>query len=200
VHPITAVQTEYSLWTRDPEENGVLATCRELGIGFVPYAPLGRGFLSGRFTSPDELDENDFRRHGAGIWSRPPAFGDGAGGLVSTVDDLLAFARMFLRGGSPVLSAEAVRAMTSDQLTPAHRARGGLGRDFFDHMSWSFCQAVHDGGAFGWNGGFGSSWLVDPNHDLTVIVLTQRAWETSQLPAVHREIQAAAYAALARRD
>ena len=64
VHPISAVQTEYSLWTRDPETNGVLATCRELGIGFVPYSPLGRGFLSGRFKSPDELDENDFRRHG----------------------------------------------------------------------------------------------------------------------------------------
>ena len=64
VHPITAVQTEYSLWTRDPSENGVLATCRELGIGFVAYAPLGRGFLSGRFKSPDELDANDFRRHG----------------------------------------------------------------------------------------------------------------------------------------
>jgi aryl-alcohol dehydrogenase-like predicted oxidoreductase len=64
VHPITAVQTEYSLWTRDPEHNGVLDTCRELGIGFVPYSPLGRGFLSGRFTSPDELDDNDFRKHG----------------------------------------------------------------------------------------------------------------------------------------
>jgi aryl-alcohol dehydrogenase-like predicted oxidoreductase len=63
VHPITAVQTEYSLWTRDPEE-GVLATCRELGIGFVPYSPLGRGFLSGRFNSPEELDEGDFRRRG----------------------------------------------------------------------------------------------------------------------------------------
>ena len=63
VHPIAAVQTEYSLWTRDPE-TGVLATCRELGIGFVPYAPLGRGFLSGRFKSPDELDEKDFRRSG----------------------------------------------------------------------------------------------------------------------------------------
>jgi len=62
VHPITAVQTEYSLWTRDVED-GVLPTCRELGIGFVPYSPLGRGFLSGRFKSPDELDENDFRRH-----------------------------------------------------------------------------------------------------------------------------------------
>jgi aryl-alcohol dehydrogenase-like predicted oxidoreductase len=64
VHPITAVQTEYSLWTRDPEDNGVLDTCRELGIGFVPYSPLGRGFLSGRFTSPDELAEGDFRRTG----------------------------------------------------------------------------------------------------------------------------------------
>jgi aryl-alcohol dehydrogenase-like predicted oxidoreductase len=63
VHPITAVQTEYSLWTRDPEIE-VLPTCRELGIGFVPYSPLGRGFLSGRFTSPDELDEGDFRRTG----------------------------------------------------------------------------------------------------------------------------------------
>jgi aryl-alcohol dehydrogenase-like predicted oxidoreductase len=63
VHPITAVQTEYSLWSRDPE-GGVLPTCRELGIGFVPYSPLGRGFLSGRFKSPEELDENDFRRHG----------------------------------------------------------------------------------------------------------------------------------------
>jgi aryl-alcohol dehydrogenase-like predicted oxidoreductase len=63
VHPITAVQTEYSLWTRDPEAE-VIPTCRELGIGFVPYSPLGRGFLSGRFKSPEELDKNDFRRHG----------------------------------------------------------------------------------------------------------------------------------------
>jgi aryl-alcohol dehydrogenase-like predicted oxidoreductase len=63
VHPITAVQSEYSLWTRDPEAE-VLPTCRELGIGFVPYSPLGRGFLAGRFASPEELDEGDFRRSG----------------------------------------------------------------------------------------------------------------------------------------
>jgi aryl-alcohol dehydrogenase-like predicted oxidoreductase len=63
VHPITAVQTEYSLWTRDPEAE-ILPTCRELGIGFVPYSPLGRGFLSGRFKSPEDLDESDFRRRG----------------------------------------------------------------------------------------------------------------------------------------
>jgi aryl-alcohol dehydrogenase-like predicted oxidoreductase len=63
VHPITSVQTEYSLWTRDPEAE-VLPTCRELGIGFVAYSPLGRGFLAGRFTSPDDLEEGDFRRTG----------------------------------------------------------------------------------------------------------------------------------------
>ncbi|TML31651.1 MAG: aldo/keto reductase, partial [Actinobacteria bacterium] len=61
VHPITAVQSEYSLWTRDPEAE-VLPTLRELGIGLVAYSPLGRGFLSGRFRSPDDLSEDDFRR------------------------------------------------------------------------------------------------------------------------------------------
>lgn len=62
VHPISALQTEYSLWTRDVEEDGVLATVRELGIGFVAYSPLGRGFLTGRFRRPDDLPEGDFRR------------------------------------------------------------------------------------------------------------------------------------------
>jgi aryl-alcohol dehydrogenase-like predicted oxidoreductase len=62
VHPISALQTEYSLWTRDPEE-AILPAIRELGIGYVAYSPLGRGFLSGRFQSPDDFDEGDFRRH-----------------------------------------------------------------------------------------------------------------------------------------
>jgi aryl-alcohol dehydrogenase-like predicted oxidoreductase len=62
VHPITALQTEYSLWTRDPED-GILDTTRELGIGFVAYSPLGRGFLTGRFQSPDDFEEDDFRKH-----------------------------------------------------------------------------------------------------------------------------------------
>ena len=61
VQPITALQTEYSLWTRDPEDQ-ILSTVRELEIGFVAYSPLGRGFLSGRFRSPDDLPEDDFRR------------------------------------------------------------------------------------------------------------------------------------------
>jgi aryl-alcohol dehydrogenase-like predicted oxidoreductase len=62
-HPITALQTEYSLWTRDVEENGVLDTVRELGIGFVAYSPLGRGFLTGQFKSFDDLPSGDFRRY-----------------------------------------------------------------------------------------------------------------------------------------
>jgi aryl-alcohol dehydrogenase-like predicted oxidoreductase len=62
VHPITALQTEYSLWTRDPEEK-ILATCRELGVGFVAYSPLGRGFLTGRFGSFDDFAEDDYRRN-----------------------------------------------------------------------------------------------------------------------------------------
>jgi len=63
VHPITALQTEYSLWTRDPEDNRVLATCRELGIGFVAYSPLGRGFLTGQFRTFDDLAPDDYRRN-----------------------------------------------------------------------------------------------------------------------------------------
>lgn len=61
VHPITALQSEYSLWTRDPE-NSVLAVCQRLGVGFVPYSPLGRGFLTGAIKSPEDFDADDFRR------------------------------------------------------------------------------------------------------------------------------------------
>lgn len=62
VHPISAVQSEYSLWTRDPEQNEVLATCRRLGIAFVPYSPLGRGFLTGAFKRPEDFAADDYRR------------------------------------------------------------------------------------------------------------------------------------------
>ncbi|MBD2485549.1 aldo/keto reductase [Planktothrix sp. FACHB-1365] len=62
VHPITALQTEYSLWSRDPEDE-ILPTLRELNIGYVAYSPLGRGFLTGQFQSPEDLPEDDYRRH-----------------------------------------------------------------------------------------------------------------------------------------
>ena len=63
VHPIAALQTEYSLWTREVETDGVLATCRELGIGFVAYSPLGRGMLAGEITKPEDLAPDDYRRN-----------------------------------------------------------------------------------------------------------------------------------------
>ena len=141
----------------------------------------------GRLTVWDEPD---------GAWSRPPAFGDGAAGLVCTADDLLAFSRMLLRGGDGVLSAAAVTAMTTDQLTARQKANGGLTPGFFDTMSWSFGMAVHADGAFGWDGGFGSSWLVDPGRDLVMIVLTHRALDGPGTPRTHLEIREAAYAAL----
>lgn len=62
IHPITALQTEYSLWSRDPEDE-ILPLCRELGIGFVSYSPLGRGFLTGQFRSPEDFSSDDYRRH-----------------------------------------------------------------------------------------------------------------------------------------
>ena len=153
------------------------------------WTPLTERLATAYLPTPAGLkvwDEPD------GRWSRRPDFPDGAGGLVSTADDLLAFSRMLIGGGSPVLSAAAVRAMTSDQLTLAQKARGGLGRGFFDRLSWGFCQAVYPNGAFGWNGGFGASWLVDPDEDLTVIVLTQRLFESPEPPPVHVDIRAAA--------
>lgn len=134
-----------------------------------------------------------------GMWSRRPAFADGAAGLVSTVDDLLAFARMFLAGGDPVLSSRAVESMTTGQLT-LDQLSGSAGA-FLHGRTWGFCQSVitegPQAGAFGWDGGLGTSWLVDPARDLTVIVLTQRMWETSQPPAVHSDLQEAALAACA---
>ena len=178
-------------------------------LGTRLFDPLGMrdtGFWTdqtGRLATayrptPDGLISSD---PPAGRWSRPPAFPDGAAGLVSTVDDLAAFARMLLAGGrgpsgERVLSVELVRAMTSDQLTPAQKARGGLGQGFFEGRSWGFCQAVDKSGAYGWDGGFGTSWLVDPVRELVVIVLTQRMFESPATPQLHRDIQGAAYGAI----
>jgi CubicO group peptidase (beta-lactamase class C family) len=136
-----------------------------------------------------------------GMWSGPQAFCDGAAGLISTADDLLAFSRMLLRGGAGLLPPDLVAAMTSDQLTPAQKAHGGLGPDFFTGVSWGFCTSVVTAGpragAYGWAGGFGTTWLADPARDLTVIVLTQRMFDSPEPPPVHDALQAAAYEAAA---
>ena len=137
-----------------------------------------------------------------GRWSRPPAFGDGAADLVSTADDLLAFSRMLLRGGGSargdtVLRADLTPEMTTGQLTAGQKAASGFGPEFFADKSWGFGLAVQDDGSYGWAGGFGSTWLMDPNHDLTVIVLTQRMFAGPVADPLHTDFQAAAYQALA---
>jgi CubicO group peptidase (beta-lactamase class C family) len=126
-------------------------------------------------------------------------FPDGAAGRVSTVDDELTFGQMLLhRGtgpdGTAVLSEGSAAAMCSDQLTGAQRARGGLGPGFFDKMSWGFCQAVQDDGSFGWAGGFGTTWMVDPARDMVIVVLTQLMFASSAGHPVHAAIQGAARA------
>ncbi len=169
------------------------------------FTPLGMGDTSFSVSEPSRLatayePQPDGLRvwdPPAGQWSRPPSFPDGGAGLVSTADDLLRFGRMLLRGGEPVLSAESVAAMTRDQVTPGQRAASEA---ILGDRSWGLGQAVAThgprAGAFGWDGGLGTSWLVDPGRDLIVVVLTQRMFETAALPDVHRELQDAAYAAL----
>jgi CubicO group peptidase (beta-lactamase class C family) len=131
-----------------------------------------------------------------GQWSRPPTFPDGAAGLVSTVDDLLAFARMLLRGGDPVLTPDQVRELGRDHLTAGQREAGAA---FLGGRGWGLgTSVVRDGpwaGAIGWDGGLGTSFLVHQERNLAVIVLTQRLFDTAQTPAVHTDLQTAALAA-----
>lgn len=205
--PLVAQPGERWLYNTGASVLGVLAA-RAAGQRFGEvlrtrlFAPLGMPD-TGFWTAETERLATAYRPTPDGLvvwdepdemWSRPPAFEDGAARLVSTVDDLHAFARMFLGRGGRVLSEDSLRAMTTDQLTDAQKARGGLGPGFFDSRSWSFCQAVYADGSFGWDGGYGSSWLVDPVRDLIVIVLSQREFESSEPPPLHREIRAAAYA------
>lgn len=134
-----------------------------------------------------------------GMWSTPPAFGDGAAGLVSTIDDVLAFARMMARGGEPLLDhalwAEATRSHLPDELYQPNVD------DFLHGRRWGYCMSViPDGpqaGAFGWFGGLGLSWLSEHSRDLSVVVLTQRLFDGAHAtPRWHLELQDAAFAAV----
>ncbi len=109
VHPVTALQTEYSLWTRDPEAE-ILPTVRELGIGFVPYSPLGRGFLTGAIRSLDQLDESDFRR------SNPRFAGDALEANLAIVERVEAVAGEV--GATPAQVALAWLLAQGDDIAP----------------------------------------------------------------------------------
>jgi CubicO group peptidase (beta-lactamase class C family) len=131
-----------------------------------------------------------------GQWSRPPAFPDGGAGLVSTVDDYLAFARMLLNkgkhGSQRILSRLSVEIMTSDQLTQEQKAVSPFAPGFWDARGWGFGVSIitrRDNvfavpGRFGWDGGYGTSWYSDPSEDLVGILMTQRLWTSPSPPDV----------------
>jgi len=129
-----------------------------------------------------------------GAWSRPPRFPDGAGGLVSTAADLLAFGRMLLGDGGPVLTAGTVAEMTRDQLTSRQRAQVWPGFSFLGDRGWGYGVSVLADGSYTWEGGLGTTWVNVPDQDLTVVVLTQRAADETGMPAVCDEVLAAARA------
>jgi CubicO group peptidase (beta-lactamase class C family) len=144
---------------------------------------------------------------GGSAWSKPPAFPSGAGGLCSTVDDFAAFGQMLLDygkyGRTRLLSRASVELMTTDQLTPEQKAISGLLPGTFDSIGWGFGMAVvtrrddvFNVGTFGWDGGMGSTWRVDPRAGFNGILLTQRMWTSPAQSEVCRDFWTSGYAAL----
>jgi CubicO group peptidase (beta-lactamase class C family) len=143
-----------------------------------------------------------------GQWSATPAFPSGAGGLVSTVDDFLAFARMLQNGGvlgnDRIVSRPSIETMTTDQLTPEQKAASGIVPGFFESHGWGFGVSVvtervspsEPIGKYGWDGGLGTTWFNDPSEDLIGILLTQRAWTSPVPPEVCVDFNSSLYAAI----
>jgi len=173
----------------------------------VPAAKLDRlatsywtNFETGALEVYDEAE--------GGQWSRPPAFPSGAGGLVSTIDDYLAFGQMMLNhgkhGNERLLSRPSVETMTTDQLTPEQKAVSGLVSGYFDSHGWGFGVSMvtrRDDvaavpGRFGWDGGLGTSWYSDPREDMVTILMTQRSWTSPSPPDVCLDFWTLAYQAI----
>jgi CubicO group peptidase (beta-lactamase class C family) len=201
--PLLAQPGERWLYSAGSQVLGVLAA-RAAGAPFGDVmrdrvlAPLGMrdtafhaGDISRLATAYERHDgELTVSDPPDGQWSRPPRFPDGAGGLVSTAADLVAFGRMLLRGGDPVLKPGTVAEMTRDQLTPAQRANVWPGFSFLDDRGWGYGVSVTEWG-YTWEGGFGTAWSNVPDQDLTVVVLTQRALDETGFPAVCEQVRSA---------
>jgi CubicO group peptidase (beta-lactamase class C family) len=170
----------------------------------VPREKLGR-FATSYLTDWNTRELSVYDDSAGGDWSRPPAFESGGGGLVSTADDYLVFARMLLNGGvhegERIVSRPSVELMTSDQLRPEHR----VGPDVIlgDDMSWGFGVGVIIGrhdlmnvGTYGWDGGLGTSWRNDARESLTGICLTQAAFVDPHLPKPIQDFWTCAYQAI----
>ena len=170
---------------------------------FVPASKIDR--LVHAYRSQDgALVVSD--QPATGKWSRPPAFEQGDAGLVSTVDDYLAFARMLLADGrhrgQSLLTPASVTAMKANHLTAPQRAGGemilGRGRGWGYGMS-VVTDTIPDqpaAGSFGWIGGYGTSWISDPARDLTMILLTQHEFSSASGDPIHQEFQGDASRAL----
>ncbi len=173
----------------------------------VPASKLDRlpssywtNFETGEFEVFDGIEDSR--------WARPPVFESGAGGLVSTVDDLLAFGEMMLDrgryGDQRILSRSSVELMTTDHITPEQKAVSGFFPGFWDNRGWGFGVSVitrQDDlasvpGRYGWEGGYGTSWYVDPREELIGILMTQRLWDSSGVPVVLFDFWTSAYAAI----
>ncbi len=174
---------------------------------FVPSAKVERlatqyrtNFETGKFEVYDEPK--------GGRWSKPPVFASGGSGLVSTVDDFLAFSRMMLGmgklGGTRIVSRPSIEAMVSDQLMPSQKISKGMVEDYFDSHGWGFGVAVatrrispaEPVGQYGWDGGLGTCWRCDPAEDMVTILLTQRMWTSPNPPDVCVDFWTQAYAAI----
>lgn len=173
----------------------------------VPAAKLDR--LATSYSTDPATGAREVYDPAAGSqWSCPPVFPSGGGGLVSTVDDYLAFSLMLLNGGhygrERILSRPAVETMTSDQLTPAQKAASGLTSGFFDSQGYGFGVSVTTRrttisapvGKFGWEGGLGTSWNVDPQEQMVTLLMTQQAWTAPSPPDVCLDFWTLAYQAI----
>jgi CubicO group peptidase (beta-lactamase class C family) len=168
---------------------------RDTGFS-VPAAALDR-LATSYWTDPTSGKLIVYDEALGGQWSRPPAFPSGAGGLVSTIDDYLAFGQMMLsqgkHGNERILSRLSVELMTTDQLTPEQKAASSLISGFLDGQGWGFGVSVvtrRDDiaavpGRYGWDGGLGTSWYSDPREEMVIILMTQCAWASPSPPNVY---------------
>jgi CubicO group peptidase (beta-lactamase class C family) len=139
-----------------------------------------------------------------GAFSHPPALESGAGGLVSTIDDFLAFARVLLNSGRPVLARPAVETMITDHLTVDQKARSPWTPGYFATHGWGFGVAMvtrrydiaSTPGQYGWSGGFGTTWRNDPREDMITVLMTQVSMTSPQQPRVFGDFLTLAYAAI----
>jgi len=182
-------------------------------LGMKDTAFTVRGASIGRLATAYERDnaatgEPVVEDAPDGLWSRPPEFESGGGGLVSTADDCLAFASALLAGGTHrgerVLSRPSVTLMTSDHLSPEQKAVSGFWPGYFDAMGWGFGMSVRTRrtrlgpsvGSYGWPGFYGTAWYNDPAERMTTIFIMQRAHAGDQrLPRSH-DLWTAVYQAI----